>query len=568
MESTVMTEEFSMDELLGESTAAAQPGNIVEGTVVGQTDSHLLVNVGLKQEAAIPLKEFGASLPAMGDKLPLLVIRVSGPEGRPLVSWRQARERKNWDVVAASAEKNGVVDGRIVAKVKGGFSVDIGLDAFMPASQVDDKPVTNPDEWVGKTVQVKIIEMDKAKGNVLVSRRRVVEGEKAVKRVETLGTLQVGQVMTGRVTGLTTFGAFVDIGGVEGLLHVSDLAWNRVDKPETVVKVGDEVQVKILKFDPATNRISLGRKQLMAHPWEGIETRCPVGTVVHGKVTGLAEFGAFVELEPGVEGLIHISELSWTERVKRPHGLLKVGQEVDVKLIGIDREKEKISLSLRRTGASPWEEAAKLFPVGSKVEGEVTHIAQFGAFVKIPSGVEALLKTQDISWTEKIASPSQVLKVGDKITAVVLEVNPTQEKMSLGLKQLQQDPMRTLRIGQEVTGTVAKVAEFGVFVKLEAGIEGLIRSSELTNERSMFGDGPRDRDQNRGPRREAPMPTFTEGETITAAVLKINKKDRKVELSVRRYEREQERELLKKYSGNVARPTLGDATGWDEMLGK
>ena len=340
MESVVMTEEFGMDEILAQQ-AEVKPGHIIEGTVAGQTDSHLLVNVGLKQEAALPLKEFGGNVLPVGDKISLLVIRLSGPEGRPLVSWRQARERKNWDVVAAAHEKNELVEGKIVSKVKGGFNVDIGLDAFMPASQVESKPVTKPEEWIGRTVQVQIIEMDRAKGNVLVSRRRIVEAEKAVKRAETLGGIQVGQVVDGTVSGLTTFGAFVDIGGIEGLLHVSDIAWNRVDKPEAVLKVGDKVQVKILKFDAASNRISLGRKQLMAHPWEGIEARLPIGSTVHGKVTGLAEFGAFVELEEGIEGLIHISELSWTERVKRPHGLLKVGQEVDVKLIGIDREKEK-----------------------------------------------------------------------------------------------------------------------------------------------------------------------------------------------------------------------------------
>lgn len=555
MESVVMTEELGMDDLLAQSDAT-KPGAIVEGTVVGQTDTHLLVNVGLKQEAALPLKEFSGNIPAAGATLSVLIVRMSGPEGRPLVSSRQARERKNWDAILAKKTSGEIIDARITQKIKGGFTVDIGLDAFMPASQADDKPVSNPDEWVGRDIRVVVLEMDPAKGNVLVSRRRVVEQEKAVKRAATLQTLEVGRVYNGKVTGLTNFGAFVDIGGVEGLLHVSDIAWTRVDNPNTVLKVGDVLDVKVLKYDAASSRISLGRKQLLAHPWEGIETRFPIGGLVKGKVTGLAEFGAFVQLEPGIEGLVHVSELSWTERVKRPHGLLKPGQEIETRIIGIDREKEKISLSLRRVGASPWEQASKDFPVGSKIEGEVTHLAAFGAFVKVAGGIEALLKTQDLSWTERIQSPQQVLKVGDKITALVLEVNPKEERMSLGLKQLTPDPIKNMRIGEAVTGKVVKVAEFGVFVRLQNGVDALIRHSEAQLERSIFSEKG-------SPKASEQQASFKEGDEVQAAVLKINKKDRKVELSIRRYERDQERELLKKYSGKTANPTLGEATGWD-----
>jgi small subunit ribosomal protein S1 len=426
----------------------------------------------------------------------------------------------------------------------------------MPASQLDEKQTAHPESWVGQTVKVAVLEMDRAKSNVLVSRRRLIEQEKSVKRAATLNHLQVGQVIKGRVTGLTNFGAFVDIGGIEGLLHVSDLAWQRVDNPNKLLKVGDEIEVKVLKHDAASNRISLGRKQLLAHPWEGVETKFPVGSTVKGKVTGLAEFGAFVELAPAIEGLIHISEFSWTEKVKKPGAVLKVGQEVEAKLIAIDREKEKISLSLKRMGPSPWEEASRLHPIGSKVEGEVTHLANFGAFVKIAPGVEALLKTQDMSWTDRVQNPGSVVKVGDKITAIVLEVNPQQEKMALGLKQLTADPFKTLKIGQEVTGAVSKVADFGLFVKLTNGLDGLVRSSEMQVERSMFED--------RNDRSAKPSPTasYKEGDAITASVLKINKKDRKIELSIRKYEKNQEKELLKKYSGKNDKLTLGETTGW------
>ncbi len=557
MESTVMTEEFSMDEILAQ-TAGATPGAIVEGTVVGHTDTHVLINVGLKQEAALLNKEFGGTPPAVGTQLQLLLIRENGPEGRPLVSWRQARERQNWDKLAEIQKSQQPVDGKITQKIKGGFIVDIGLDAFMPASQLDDKQIANPEQWVGKSVQVLILEMDKAKGNVLVSRRRVIAQEKAVKRAETLQTLQVGQVFKGRVTGLTQFGAFVDIGGIEGLLHVSDIAWNRVDNPAKVLKVGDELDVKVLKYDTTSNRISLGRKQLLQHPWDGIESRHPVGSTVSGKVTGLADFGAFVEIEPGVEGMIHVSEFSWTEKVKKPSAVLKVGQQIEAKLIAIDREKEKISLSLKRLGQSPWEKTLADHPIGSKIEGVVSHLANFGAFIKIPAGVEALLKTQDISWTERYQNPSQVLKVGDKVTAIVLEVNPQEEKMSLGLKQLTPDPMKNLKVGQDVDGTVSKVGEFGMIVKLESGVEGIVRHSEMQNERSMFDDrSSRDKSA-------AQIPAYKEGDKVTASVIKIQKKERKIELSIRKYEKTQEKELLKKYSGKNETFSLGETTGWTD----
>lgn len=549
-----MTEEFNMDQILAQS-AQSTPGSIVQGTVVGQTDAHLLINVGLKQEAALLLKEFAGNIPAVGSEIPLLIIRENGPEGRPLVSWRQARERANWGKIFEAHKKNDPVEGKITQKIKGGFTVDIGLDAFMPASQLDEKQVGNPDSWVGKNIRVIVLEMDQVKGNVLVSRRRLIEQEKSVKRTATLGALQIGQVMKGRVTGLTNFGAFVDVGGIEGLLHVSDLAWTKIENPAKVLKVGEELDVKVLKYDPASHRISLGRKQLLPHPWDGIEKRFPIGSVVKGKVTGLAEFGAFVQMEPGVEGLIHISELSWTERVKRPHGFLKVGQEVEAKLTAIDREKEKISLSLRRMQASPWEETLRRHPVGSKVEGEVTHLTNFGAFIRIAPGVEALLKTQDLSWTQRIQNPSQVLKVGDKINTVVLEVNPQEEKMSLGLKQLAPDPFKMLKVGQDVNGIVAKVTEFGIFVKLESGLDGLVRSSEMQLEKSIFGEKPA-----RG--EKPPAPVYKEGEAISASVIKIDKKERKVELSIRKYEKSQEKELLKKYSGKNEKLTLGETTGW------
>lgn len=556
-----MTDDFSMDDIFAQS-GPTLPGTIIDGTVVGQTDTHILINVGLKQEAALPLREFSGNLPQVGTLIPILLINPNGADGRPLVSWKQARERKNWDKIAECHKTNQPVEGKITQKIKGGFIVDIGLDAFLPASQLDEKQIAKPEEWVGKSIQVLVLEMDKTKGNVLVSRRRILEQEKLIKRSATLKNLQVGQVIKGKVTGMTTFGAFIDIGGIEGLLHVSDISWNRVDNPNKVLKIGETLDVKVLKHDTTSNRISLGRKQLLPHPWDGIEKKHPVGSVIKGKVTGLADFGAFVFIEPGVEGMIHVSEISWTEKITKPGSVLKVGQEVEAKLIACDREKEKISLSLKRLKPSPWDMALKDYPLGSKIEGEVTHLTNFGAFVKIPVGVEALLKTQDLSWTERYQNPNQVLKVGDKITAVVLEINPQDEKMSLGLKQLNPDPLKELKEGKNATGIVVKVADFGLIVKLSNGVEALVRSSEIANERSMFDD--------KSSREKSPQSAtalFKEGDSITANVLKINKKERKVEMSIRKYEKSQERELLKKYTGQNENFSLGQTTGWTEEEG-
>lgn len=558
METTVMTDELNMDELLAQAPEA-KPGTVVEGTVVSQSEQSLLIDIGLKQEASLAIREFHGALPAVGSKVQVLIIRAGGPDGRPIVSWKQARERANWEKLATAKEQNSTVDGRITRRVKGGVSVDIGLDAFMPASQIDERPVAKPEDWVGKAVRVQILEMDRTKGNVLVSRRKVVEQERAAIRTKTLEGLEVGQTRTGRVVSLTNFGAFVDIGGLEGLLHISDISWSKIDNPKQALKLGDEIDVKILKFARESQRVSLGRKQLLPHPWEGIETRFPVGASATGKVTGFAAFGAFVEVAPGVEGLIHLSELSWTDHVKNPKDLLKLGQEVDTKVIGLDRAQEKMSLSLKRMGgANPWEEAARAFPAGTAVEGEVTGVAPFGVFVRVAPGIEGLIRNQDFSWTGRPGQPSDAFKPGDKIKAAVLNFDVEKEKLSLGVKQLSGDPMRTLRVGQAVTGTVSGVTDFGVFVKLESGIEGLIRMSDLQPRRSTF-DATEKRPMGGG---KSSASEYKQGDKVTAMIVKIDKKDRKIDLSVRRYERDQEKELLKKYSSESGRPTLGEATGW------
>lgn len=542
-----------MEDILAE-TPEVTSGAVVEGTVVGQVDPHLLVNVGLKQEAAIPLAEFAGDVPQMGASIPVFILRIHGPEGRPLASWKQAREHKYWESVHVFFEKKQPIEGKVVRKVKGGVIVDIGLDAFMPASQIDLKPTHNLDSWIGHIVNVMVLEMDRSKSNVLVSRRHLLEQEKAVKKAATLESLKVNEVVKGKVTGLTNFGAFIDIGGAEGLLHVSDLDWVHKDAPQKILKVGQEIEVKILKYDPQTQRISLGRKQLLPHPWDGIEKKYPIGSVVKAKVSAFAPFGAFVQIESGIDGMVHNSELSWNEHIKHANQKLKLGQSIEVKVIGVDRDKEKISLSLKRMGPNPWEEAAKLYKVNSQLDVEVTHTAPFGVFVRVPNALEALIRTQDFSWTQHGQNPKQMFKPGDKLKAVVLDVNVKEEKMALGIKQLTPDPMSGLKVGSTVTGKISSVSEFGLFVKLDSGLDALVRSNEIQTTRSKFGEDS-------GPVKPH---EYKVGDEISASVIKINKKDRKIDLSIRKYDRVQERELLKKYSGQKGNPTLGEATGWME----
>jgi small subunit ribosomal protein S1 len=554
MELNIMTEEMGMEEFLSQSEDI-RPGAVIDGTVVSRSGPFLLVDVGFKQEASLPIKEFISEIPSTGAKIPVMVVRVKGPEGRPLVSYKQARETKNWNTLYAKFESKEPISGKIVSRVKGGVKVDIGLDAFMPTSQIDLRTVYKPEEWMGKTVQVVILEMKKNNGSVLVSRKKFLEDERDAKRETTLQTLKVGQVVRGKVTGLAPFGAFVDIGGLEGLLHISDMTWIRVEHPQNLLKVGEEIEVKVTKFDPKTHKVSLSRKPLLPHPLDGMDKRYPIGSLVKGKVTALANFGAFVEIEPGVEGLIHISEMSWTDRIKNPKELLKVGQEVETKLIGFDREKEKISLSVKRMGDNPWETAAKLYPKGTQVEGEIINVVPFGVFVRIPIGIEGLLKVQDVSWTEKSVDLHAKYKVGDKINAVVTEINPKAEKLALGIKQMSSDPLNDLSIGKVVKAKIQKITDFGIFVKTELGLDALIRKNEIHDNRRKRSD----QDVDLVEHRETP---YQVGETISASVTKVSRKDRKIELSIRRYERAQEKELLRKYSGQQGNPTLGEATGW------
>jgi small subunit ribosomal protein S1 len=496
-------------------------------------------------EGLIPKSEFPDfenNLPFKeGEMVPVLIRQIEGHDNYHRISWRSAREMSAWDRLYAAFQSGQPVEATIAKKVKGGYVADIGVDAFLPGSQLDLRPSHNVDAWLQKKVSVLITEMDRSKSNVVVSRRKLLEKERARHREATLANLKEGQVLSSTVTSITSFGAFADIGGVEGLLHVSDMSWHRSEKPAACVKVGQVLDLKVLKYDPATHRISLGLKQLQPHPWASVPTKYPVGSTVKGRVTTMTNFGAFVEIEPGVEGLIHISEMSWKERVTKPQDVLKGGQEVTVKVILVDPAKEKLSLSLKRMGASPWELARTQNPPGTRVKGPVTHLTPFGAFVMLPEGIEGLVHISDMSWGKKIQHPSEIVAVGQELEVVVMEVKVDAEKIVLSLKNLQPDPLSTIKVGQSVTGRVVRSGESGLALELTSGIEAYIRQSELSED--ALG--------------RVQIPAV--GDEVSAKVIRLDPRERRVDLSVRKHDREEERQMLKRYAGQNQRPlTLGD----------
>jgi small subunit ribosomal protein S1 len=541
----LLIDDVSMSDLLKDVPEKVQSGTIVSARVLGTSPDGVLVDIGLKMEGLIPRVEFPdfeKSLPFKpGDSISVLVRRVEGPDHHSKVSWRAAHELNSWDRLFAAYRSGTPVEGTIKRKVKGGYVVDVGVEAFLPGSQVDVRPGRDPEAWVNEVVSVLITEMDRAKPNVVVSRRKLLEKERGVKREQTLATLKAGDVLTGTVSSIAAFGAFVDIGGVEGLLHISDISWHRTDKVEKLLKIGQTIQVKVLKYDPAVTRISLGLKQLMPHPWAGVEQRFPVGSIVKGQVISLTTFGAFVQLEPGVEGLLHVSELSWKERVTKPDEVLKPKDEVTVKVLAVDIAKEKLSLSLKRAGANPWDEIKARYPIGSRIKGPITHLTPFGAFIMLPEGIEGLVHISDLSWAKRAKHPSEVVAVGQVVDVQVMDVKPDAEKIVLSIKHTQPDPFGSFKNGQAVSGAVASVREYDITMTLPGDVEGIVRRQELAQDI----DG---KDQ---------LPEV--GQLVTAKIIRVEPRDRRVELSIRRYEREQERQMVARYASQNQEPlTLGD----------
>jgi len=509
-------------EQAAEATAVEAYGDkIVSGTVIKQTEKHLVVDVGLKSEGLVPLEQVldhtGAVKFHAGDVIEV-VIEGEEPEGGYLVNYERAQKLRVWDVIEKAANEKTPVIGTVVSRVKGGLTVDIGLKAFLPGSQLEIRPVRNLDGYLGQQIEVRVIKLNKKRGNVVVSRKEILEEEQNEKRSTTLEQLGEGAVLTGTVKNLTDYGAFVDLGGIDGLLHITDMSWGRLTHPRDLVNVGDEIQVKVLKFDKDKQRVSLGFKQLTPDPWLDATERYPVGARVHGRVLSVTDYGAFVELEQGIEGLVHLSEMTWSKRLKHPSKLVKPGDEVETVVLSVNPADRRISLGMKQLLDNPWENLTERYPAGTVVEGRVRNLTDFGAFIEIEDGIDGLVHVSNLSWTKRVKHPSEVVKKGEKVKAVVLGVEPQNRRLSLGIKQLQPDVWESFfashRVGDVVHGKVLRTAQFGAFVEIAEGVEGLCHISEAGDE----GGGP------------SKLETGLEHDF---KIIKINVEEKKVGLSLR-----------------------------------
>ena len=531
---SVEEEDLSMDmhALYEASFKNLKEGGIVDGTVVAIQQDGVIVDIGYKSEGLIPVGEFNtAEIEALkvGDSLQIYLEEREDSEGNLVLSKEKAAKMKVWKVLEASFEKGEVVEGKMVARVKGGMMVDIGVKAFLPGSQIDLHPVRDLDSLIGKSFPMKIIKMNHRRGNIVVSRRVLLEESRDKKRKAAMSSLEAGQRIEGTVKNVTNYGAFIDLGGIDGLLHITDMSWGRVSHPSEVLSVGDRATVVILKYDKETGRVSLGLKQKTPDPWTQVEEKFPVDSRIKGKVVSITDYGAFVELEAGIEGLVHISEMSWSHEVRHPSKLVSVGDLVEVAVLAVDKANRKISLGMKQMTPNPWTVVESKYTPGTRITGKIKGLTDFGAFVGLAEGIDGLIHISDMSWTKRIAHPSELFKKGEQVEAVVLKVDKEKERLSLGYKQLQPDPWATnisekYNVGDVVKCKVVKVTDFGVFVELEDGVEGLIHVSETNIEpSSRIGDAMQVND------------------VIRAQIVKIDLQERKIALSIKAYKNEQER---------------------------
>jgi len=548
--------EASLKERGGEGIL--KEGDLVKGTVVQVTKDYAVVDIGYKSEGQIPISEFtnprGEVTVKDGDPVEVLLESRENDTGMVVLSKEKADKMRIWDEISAACERDEIVKGVIVGRVKGGLSVDIGVKAFLPGSQVDIRPVRNLDQYISKEFEFKVIKFNKKRGNIVLSRRVLLEKQREELKKETLKNLKEGAVLKGVVKNLTDYGAFIDLGGIDGLLHITDMSWGRIGHPSEMFNVGDEVRVVVLKFDPTQERVSLGLKQIQEDPWHRADEKYPVGTRVHGRVVSITDYGAFVEIEQGVEGLVHVSEMSWTKRLKHPSKVLEVGQEVEAVVLDIDPKAKRIALGMKQIEANPWTLLEDKYPIGSIIKGQVRNVTDFGIFVGVQEGIDGLVHVSDISWTQRIKHPGDLFKKGDEVEAVVLNIDVENERFSLGIKQLHPDPWTELPnkypIGSRVKGKVTKVADFGAFVEIEPGIEGLVHVSELRDERV---ENPRD--------------VVKEGDELDVKVIDMDPHERKVALSVKAalHEGEDYREYMRSQQSS-SRSSFGDVFG--EKLGR
>jgi small subunit ribosomal protein S1 len=531
-------EEEDFQQLFEQSMRSLRPGDVVRGRVVMIGKDNVVVDIGYKSEGHIPVHEFidrdGTLTLHEGDLIDVYFDGTDSEHGGVVLSRAKAEQFKVWHEIEEAFNAGGAVEGTIVGKVKGGLKVDVGVPAFLPGSHADLRPVRNLDRFIGQRARFAVLKFNRARGNVVVSRRSIMEREREQMKEQTLKVLEEGVILEGTVKNITDYGAFVDLGGLDGLLHVTDMSWGRVNKPSDVVNVGDTVRVVVLKYDPERARVSLGMKQIMPDPWTTVHDRFPVGTRVHGKVVSVTDYGAFVELERGIEGLVHVSEMSWTKRVTHPSKIVVPGQDVDVVVLDVDAANRRISLGLKQAEPNPWEMVKINHPVGSRIEGKVKNITDFGMFVGVTETIDGLVHVSDLHWTKKVKHPSELYKKGDDVEAIVLGVDVDNERISLGVKQLTPDPWSTMAdrypTGTRVKGTVTSVTDFGVFVEIEEGIEGLIHVSQLSNERV-----------------EKPQTLFQPGQEVEAEVTNVDSRERKIALSIKALRRSEEKEEMESY---------------------
>ena len=515
-----------------------EEGSVIEGTVVSVKKDKVVVDIGYKSEGIISAEEFSAQELAEvspGARLLVYIQEREDSEGNLVLSKEKADKMKVWVDLEKIFKEEAIVEGKIISRIKGGMMVDIGVKAFLPGSQIDLHPIRDPEQLIGKSFPMKIIKINQRRGNVVVSRRLLLEESRDQRRQRTLANLTEGQLVHGTVKNITDYGAFVDLGGIDGLLHITDMSWGRIGHPSEIFMVGDRVEVMILKYDRETGRVSLGLKQKGADPWTGVAAKYPAGTRINGRVVSLTDYGAFIELEPGVEGLVHVSEMTWSHEVRHPSKIVSVGAQVDAQVLNVDESARKISLGMKQVAPNPWDLVETKYPVGTRIEGKVKSLTDFGAFIGLDEGVDGLIHISDMSWTKHVKHPSEIFKKGQAVEVVVLKIDKEKERLSLGYKQLTSDPWEQEipdkhQVGNTTRGKITKLTDFGIFVELAAGVEGLIHVSET-------GLDPAVRMEDR----------FKVGEDVDAKIIKVDRDERKIALSLREHHRDSERQQMQDF---------------------
>src|ERR1700728_4443445 len=512
---------LTMEEALKQSNKLVAAGEIVKGTVIEVRPKEVLVDIGYKSEGIIPGNEFiDLKSVKVGDEIDVLIEKLENKDGTVVLSHEKAEFKKNWDKILTICNEGGIITGKVTSIVKGGLVVNVGVEAFLPASQIDVTTPKNLASFVGNSYEFKVVKINQERQNIVLSRRELIEQERTDRRSKLLNEMTPGDIRKGTVKNITDFGAFIDLNGIDGLLHITDMSWGRIGHPSEILKVGQDIDVVVLDINKEKERVSLGLKQKLANPWDSIETKFPVGAKVKGKVVSLVPYGAFVQLEPGVEGLIHVTELSWTKRIAKPGDVLKQDQEIEAVVLGINRDEQKISLGVRQLESNPWDSASAKYAVGQKVKGQVRNLTSYGAFVELEEGIDGMIHVSDMSWTRKINHPSEVMKKGDVVEATVLEVDRPNQRIALGIKQLEIDPWDNIeklyKVGDLVTGKVTKLASFGAFVGLQHDIDGLVHISQISEDRV-------DKIKN----------VLKAGQDVSARVVKIDKGERRIGLSIK-----------------------------------